>query len=263
MAVIGYEIATELFGSQEAALGKKIRLGNYLYTVTGVLKQKGGTASGSSDTQIFIPLKTLQVRLLTRSGDPNAVNQITISATDAETVTQAISQVQAVLRARHGISDTSGDSDDFRVFSQESMTEAASSISGVLSLFLGGIASISLLVGGIGIMNIMLISVLERTKEIGLRKALGAQDDDILLQFLIEALMIGFFGGILEVTLGWGISGLIRMVAASGSTTLNPVISAGSVLLSTLFSIIVALVFGIYPAQRAARLEPVEALRSE
>jgi len=263
VAVIGYEIATELFGSQEAALGKKIRLGNYLYTVTGVLKQKGGTASGSSDTQIFIPLKTLQVRLLTRSGDPNTVNQITISATDAETVTQAISQVQAVLRARHDISDTSGESDDFRVYSQESMTEAASSISGVLSLFLGGIASISLLVGGIGIMNIMLISVLERTKEIGLRKALGAQDNDILLQFLIEALMIGLFGGILGVALGWGISSLISLIAASGSTTLNPVISAGSVFLSTLFSILIALVFGIYPARRAAKLEPVEALRSE
>ncbi len=262
-AVIGAEIATELFGSKEAALGKKIRLGNYLYTVTGVLKTKGGTAAGSSDTQVFIPLKTLQVRLLTRSGDPNAINQITIAATSAETVNLAISQVQAVLRARHKISDTSGASDDFRIYSQESMTEAATSISGVLSLFLGGIASISLLVGGIGIMNVMLISVLERTKEIGLRKALGAQDDDILLQFLLEALMIGFFGGILGVTLGWGISALIRAIASSGSTTLNPMITASSVLLSTLFSIVVALVFGIYPAQRAARLEPVEALRSE
>jgi len=133
----------------------------------------------------------------------------------------------------------------------------------VLTVFLGGIAAISLLVGGIGIMNIMLVSVIERTKEIGLRKAVGAKNKDILMQFMVEALIIGLTGGVIGVILAWGLTSLIRGVATFGSTTLNPVITFGSVLMAVLFSMAVGLVFGLYPANRASKLEPVEALRTE
>jgi putative ABC transport system permease protein len=147
--------------------------------------------------------------------------------------------------------------------SQESMTEAASSITGVLTVFLGGIAAISLLVGGIGIMNIMLVSVIERTKEIGLRKAVGARNNDILMQFMAESLIIGLVGGLLGVILAYGVASIIENIAASSSYDLSPVITFGSILLAVGFSVAVGLVFGIYPASRASKLEPVEALRTE
>ena len=143
------------------------------------------------------------------------------------------------------------------------MAEAATSITGVLTIFLGGIAAISLLVGGIGIMNIMLVSVIERTKEIGLRKAVGAKNSDILLQFMVESLIIGLVGGVLGVGLAWVLTIAIKNIAAASSFSLTPVITFGSVLLAMGFSVGVGLVFGIYPANRASKLEPVEALRSE
>ena len=173
----------------------------------------------------------------------------------------AMNEVTNILRARHNISGD--DEDDFSILSQEVFTEAAESITGVLTVFLGGIAAISLLVGGIGIMNIMLVSVIERTKEIGLRKAVGARDRDIMLQFMVESLIIGLVGGIIGVLLGWGISSAIGSVAMMGGTALNAEISIDSVLLAVTFSVTVGLVFGIYPASRAAKLEPVEALRTE
>ena len=261
VAVLGADVLEELFGSTVGVLGQKIRIGSNLYQVVGILESKGGDSIGSSDNQVIVPLSTAQVRIITRSDAHDEVSQISVQVADAEKIESAITEVTAILRSRHNI--TGDDEEDFNVMSTEAFTEAATSITGIMTIFLGGIAGISLLVGGIGIMNIMLVSVIERTKEIGLRKAVGARDSDILLQFMVESLIIGLAGGILGILVGWGISTLIKGVATFGSTTLNPEISAASILMSVGFSVAVGLVFGLYPANRASRLEPVEALRKE
>ena len=261
VAVIGADVLEELFGSSAGVLGQKIRIGSNLYQVVGILESKGGDTIGSSDNQVIVPLSTAQVRIITRSSAHDEVSQISVQVTDAEKIESAITEVTAILRSRHNI--TGDDEEDFNVMSTEAFTEAATSITGIMTIFLGGIAGISLLVGGIGIMNIMLVSVIERTKEIGLRKAVGARDSDILLQFMVESLIIGLAGGILGILAGWGISSLVKGVATFGSTMLNPEISIGSILMSVGFSVAVGLVFGLYPANRASKLEPVEALRKE
>jgi len=261
VVVIGVDIADELYGTTANLVGSKLRIGNYLYTIIGVLESKGGTAIGSSDNQVFIPITTAQTRLISWSSTQDEVDQIYVSATDSETIDAAMTEITSVLKSRHGLSLS--DDADFQLFSQESLTEAASSITQILTIFLGGIGAISLLVGGIGIMNIMLVTVVERTKEIGLRKAVGARKSDILTQFLIESLFIGLIGGIVGILLGAGISAVIQSIASASGTPLNPAITTGSVLLATLFSVGVGLIFGIYPANRAANLEPVEALRTE
>jgi len=262
VAVIGVDIVDELFnGSTNDALANKLRIGNNLYQVVGVLESSGGTAMGSSDNQVYVPITTAQSRLITKSSAHNEVNLINVSATSAEVMNDAMTEVTNILNSRHHI--TGDEESDFTIFSQETFTEAATTITGVLTVFLGGIAAISLLVGGIGIMNIMLVSVIERTKEIGLRKAVGARDIDIMLQFVVESLIIGLVGGLVGVLLGWGISSAIGGIAMMGGTTLDAKVSVDSVLLAVLFSVAVGLVFGIYPARRAAMLEPVEALRTE
>ena len=261
VAVIGADIVAELFGSDAEALGSKLRIGNNLYQVVGVLESKGGTAFGSSDNQVYVPITTAQSRLITRSSAYEEVDMISVGAASPEVMSDAMIEITSILRARHKI--TGDEENDFEVFSQDTFTEAATSITGVLTVFLGGIAAISLLVGGIGIMNIMLVSVIERTKEIGLRKAVGARDQDIMLQFMVESLIIGLVGGIIGVLFGWGISSAISNVAMMGGTVMNAEMSLDSILLAVIFSISVGLVFGIYPARRAAKLEPVEALRTE
>jgi putative ABC transport system permease protein len=261
VAVIGSDVVTELFKSSAGVLGQKIRIGSNLYQIVGILASKGGTTFGSADNEVIVPISTAQVRIITRSNSHDEVSQISVAVVDSEHVASAITEVTSILHSRHEIR---ADADnDFRVMSQEAFTAAATQITGVLTIFLGGIAAISLLVGGIGIMNIMLVSVIERTKEIGLRKAVGARDSDIMLQFMMESLIIGLVGGLLGVLVGWGISSLISGVAAFGSTSLNAKISLSSVLLAVGFSVAVGLVFGIYPANRASKLEPVEALRTE
>ncbi|HEX9595485.1 MAG TPA: FtsX-like permease family protein, partial [Anaerolineales bacterium] len=185
---------------------------------------------------------------------------VIVQAIDSESVPQASEEIAAILRARHR---TDLGRDDFTVFNQQDFLATAATITGVLTIFLGGIAAISLLVGGIGIMNIMLVSVIERTREIGLRKALGARKRDILIQFLAESSLLSLAGGILGIILGWLISTLVGAIAAAAQADINPTISLDSILLATLFSMAVGLVFGVYPANRAANLQPVEALRYE
>ncbi len=261
VAVLGSDVVEDLFGSEVGVVGQKIRIGNMLYEVVGILKSSGGTATGSSDNQIIVPITTAFSRLVARSNASNEVDTIYVSAVSSESMDSATSEITSILRSRHRIS--SDEDDDFNIMSQESMTEAASSITGVLTIFLGGIAAISLLVGGIGIMNIMLVSVIERTKEIGLRKAVGARNNDILMQFMTESLIIGLAGGLVGVVMAYGVASLIEKIAASLRYDLTPTITFASILLAVGFSVAVGLVFGIYPASRASKLEPVEALRTE
>ncbi len=260
VAVIGPTTATNLFSATTGVVGKQIRINGTIYTVVGVLKTKGGTSMGNQDDRVLIPITTAQRRLIQRSPS-NRVDEILVSAKTADTVSQAQDEITAILRSRHKLKATA--SDDFSIMSQSSLVESASSVTETLTLFLGGVAGISLLVGGIGIMNIMMVSVTERTREIGLRKALGARRLDILVQFMSESILLSLIGGGLGVALAEVICVIVVKVASSSGTTLSPTIGLNSVLLATLFSSAVGILFGLYPSNRAAGLQPVEALRYE
>jgi len=260
VVILGTDVAEELFGYTSGLVGESVRINDQPFKVIGVLEEEGGTGFGSSDDQILVPLSTAQSRLLSR---PNVgqVDLIYVQANDSESVDSATEEVSQILRAQH--ISTLG-VDDFEILSTQSVLETAETITDTFTLFLGGIAGISLLVGGIGIMNIMMVSVIERTREIGLRKAMGARKTDILSQFLIESLVLSIVGGLVGILLGWAIASLIGGFSFGGpESEIQPTVSMNSVLLATLFSASVGIFFGIYPANRAASLEPVEALRSE
>ena len=259
VVLLGTEVADELFGRTSNLIGESVRINGQIFRVTGVLEEQGGTNFGSADNQVLVPLSTAQVRLMRRQAN-DQVDLIYVQARSSETVAAAVEEVSQVLRARH--LSTLGE-DDFSIQNTQSILDTASAITGTLTLFLGGIAGISLLVGGIGIMNIMLVSVIERTREIGLRKAMGARRRSIQLQFLIESSLLSLGGGIIGILLGWGISRLVSGIGSFGGNPLNPVVSLDSILLAVIFSTAVGVFFGLYPAARAAKLEPVEALRSE
>ncbi len=259
VALIGVETADALFGRHDGLVGESITIEGQPFRIIGVLTPKGGGMFGSEDNRVLIPFTTAQSRLIQRR-NRDQVDMLLVQVVDSESVPQAIDEISSILRARHR---TDVGADDFTVFSQQDFLDTASSITGVLTIFLGGIAGISLLVGGIGIMNIMLVSVTERTREIGLRKALGARKRDILIQFLTESSLLSLFGGIIGIILGWLISFVVERVAAASGTAFYPRIGLDAVLLATTFSAAVGLFFGIYPATRAANLEPVEALRYE
>ncbi len=260
VAILGPEVADALFGRREAVTGETIRVEGQPFRVIGVLEAKGGGGFGpSEDDQIIIPLTTAQTRLLRRSTS-DRVDVILVQAISAEAVPQAQEEIAQILRTRHR---TEVGIDDFTIATQQEFLDTFASITGVLTIFLGGIAGISLLVGGFGIMNIMLVSVTERTREIGLRKALGARRTDILVQFLTESSVLSLIGGLIGIGLGWLISVIVGQIAVANETDFVPVIGVDAVLLATIFSAAVGLFFGIYPANRAANLEPVEALRYE
>lgn len=258
VAVIGVEVADKLFGHRDGLIGETLRIEGQPFRVIGVLTPRGGGAFGSEDNIVIIPFSTAQSRLIRRSSD--RVDFILVQAVSADLVNQASEEISQILRTRHR---TDLGADDFQIFSQQDFVATAQSITSVLTIFLGGIAAISLLVGGIGIMNIMLVSVTERTREIGLRKAIGARKRDILIQFLTESSLLSMFGGILGIGLGWSIAYIVGLIAAANNTELIPVVGLDAILLATIFSTAVGLFFGIYPANRAANLQPVEALRHE
>jgi putative ABC transport system permease protein len=261
VVVLGSSVAETLFGTTSGVLGQRVRLNGQPFKVIGVLESKGSTGTMDQDDQVFVPLSTALYRLTgaMRFRGSSVISQINIKATDAKVVDTVVEDVTLVMRQLHG---TIEGADDFTVTSQEAVLETATAVTDTLSIFLGGIAGISLLVGGIGIMNIMLTTVTERTHEIGLRKAVGALRQDIMLQFLVESMVLSLMGGLIGVALGWGIATLIGSIQISG-TTITPVVSLNSIFLATLFSMTVGLFFGIYPATRAARLQPVEVLRYE
>jgi putative ABC transport system permease protein len=259
VVLLGPEVAENLFGHSDGVTGETVRIEGQPFRVLGVLESKGGGSFGSQDNVVIVPFTTAQTRLIRRSTS-DRVDIIFVQAVSGEVVTQASEEISAILRNRHR---TPVGADDFTVFTQQDLLATFQSITGILTIFLGGIAGISLLVGGIGIMNIMLVSVTERTREIGLRKALGARKRDILTQFLTESSLLSLIGGIIGIMFGWLISFIVGRIAAASDTAFTPVVGIDAILLATIFSAAVGLFFGIYPASRAANLEPVEALRYE
>ncbi|HHX64786.1 MAG TPA: FtsX-like permease family protein [Chloroflexi bacterium] len=260
VVVLGSRTAKNLVEDPASLIGDTVRLNNIPFRVIGILEEKGGQGfgGGSVDNQAVIPLSTAQRRLFSgrfATATGLRVDLINVSAVDEDSIDAAIEEVTWILRERHNIRF---EEDDFTVTSQQDVLGVLSQITNVLTIFLGAIAGISLLVGGIGIMNIMLVSVTERTREIGIRKAVGARRTDILSQFLVESVVLSIIGGLIGIGFGWGVAALVNTLDA-----FTTVVSPQAVALAVSFSLAVGLFFGIYPASRAANLHPIQALRYE
>jgi putative ABC transport system permease protein len=251
VVVLGASTATDL-GLGASDIGTSVTIGGLPFEVIGILQAKGGSGFQDPDDQVMVPVGVVQKYFV--GGD--SVRTIGVSVAQPEEMDAASTQITALLTERHGLTAT--DTADFQVFNQTQLLEAASSISATLTLLLGGIASISLIVGGIGIMNIMLVSVRERTREIGIRKAVGARGRDILAQFLVEALTLSLLGGLIGIAVGLAASALIGQLAGWGFA-FNP----ATIAIAVVFSLAVGVVFGVWPARQAARLDPITALRYE
>jgi putative ABC transport system permease protein len=252
VAVLGATASEDLFGLDANPVGQTIRINSVVFKIIGVTKAKGGSGFGSQDDMIFIPITSAQ-RFL--AGD-DYVSTISVQAKDSESMAEAQQQITDLLLKNHHITDPT--LADFSIMNQADILATASSITGVFTILLAAIAGISLVVGGIGIMNMMLTTVTERTREIGLRKAIGAKRADINIQFLIEAVMLTFVGGVIGVLLGWGIS-----IGISATGLIQTQITLSSVLLAFGVSAGIGIIFGYYPARRAAMLNPIDALRYE
>ncbi len=258
VVVLGQTVVETLFPDNPAPVGETVRINNVPFRVIGVMEEKGGTFTDQDNT-VFVPLTTAQSRLFSLRA-PNGeyrVSYILVEAVSEDRMDAAAEQIRAVLRERHRIAFE--DEDDFIVLSQADLIQTFGNITGVLTVFLGAIAGISLLVGGIGIMNIMLVSVTERTREIGLRKAVGARRRDILVQFLMEAVTLAVSGGLVGIGIGFVGAQVISALVEGFRSVVTP----QAVLLATAVSAGVGLASGIYPAWRASRLHPIEALRYE
>jgi putative ABC transport system permease protein len=256
VAVLGSSVAETLFGSTNP-VGQKMRMGTIVVTVIGVLESKG-TGFNSPDDAVIIPLTALQQTVaLTRTAQgEKVVSSIYLTVSDETQSDYVTEQITSLLRSRHRLA--ASDEDDFSISSMEEIASSLQETSAMLTLLLGAIAAISLLVGGIGVMNIMLVSVLERTREIGIRKALGARERDIWIQFLLEATFLTFAGGIIGAIIGLGISMIIDRIG-----TMATLVTPDIVILAVSVAVGIGLFFGFYPAWNASRLNPIEALRSE
>jgi len=251
VAVLGSQIRDDLFGENIQVIGQKIKIDKQEFTIIGVTKTKGGTGMGSLDDRIYVPISTAQHYLT--GGD--SISAINLEVSKEELMEQVQNEVTGLLLVRHKIKNNQP---DFSIINQADIMDTMSSISDTLTLLLGSIAGISLLVGGIGIMNMMLTIVAERTKEIGLRKSLGARNKEINSQFLSESIALTFFGGIIGIILGY----LVAVVIGKFSQTAT-VITLSSIILAFSVSAIIGIIFGYYPARRAAKLNPIDALRYE
>ena len=258
VAVLGSTVKGELFGESEA-IGQRIKIKKHSFEVIGVMAERGTVAFQDYDDQILIPIKTMQKLI----AGVNHLGLIRIKIDSEENIDRAISDVEITLRERHDIADLSGDSDDFTVRSAAEALDMITVITDALRYFLAAMAALSLIVGGIGIMNIMLVSVTERTREIGLRKAVGANNLNIMSQFLIEAVVVTLLGGIIGMVGGVIFSYAISVIANLMGYDWAFIISPLSIILAITVSAAVGLVFGLYPARKASKLEPVEALRYE
>jgi putative ABC transport system permease protein len=252
IVVIGPDIRDDLYGEGVDAVGKKMRIGGLSFTVIGVTKSKGGGGFGNNDDVVYMPLSTYQQYF---SGS-DYLSSISVSVADQDHMTQAEEDIQALLLKRHKISNM--DDADFNIRNQEDILEMTSSITGTLTMLLGAVAGISLVVGGIGIMNMMLTTVTERTREIGLRKSIGANQKDIRQQFLFEAMTLTFIGGVIGIVLG-----IVVAFAFDYFDITTTQISSFSIILSFSVSAAIGIIFGYYPARRAASLNPIHALRYE
>lgn len=252
VAVIGPTVANDLFGNGTNPIGQTIRINGNTLNVIGVTQSKGGTGFFNQDDTIFVPLTLAQKTLF----GTDYLSAISLEAKSPEVMTNAQNEVGYLLLSRHKIN--SPQQKDFSIFSQEDILNTASATTGTFTTLLGGVAAISLLVGGIGIMNIMLVTVTERTREIGLRKALGAKKSSIITQFLAEAIMLTIVGGVIGVGLGIAVSFIYSLFTSSPF-----VVSPTSVLLAFVVSAVVGILFGWYPARKASNLQPIEALRYE
>ncbi|MGA2788042.1 MAG: ABC transporter permease [Verrucomicrobiota bacterium] len=252
VAVIGSKTANELFGPLNP-VGQTVRVGNIPFVIIGLLESKGAGMGGQNqDDRIIIPYTTVMKRI---TGE-KYLRCINVQIVSSDRMEIAQQQITSLLRQRHRL--TTGRNNDFNIFNQKEIADTVNSISKIITLLLGSIAGISLVVGGIGIMNIMLVSVTERTREIGIRIAVGAQPGDIKLQFLIEAVTLSLLGGLIGVLAGVGASRLVAVFA-----DFKAMVSSGSVILAFGVSFAIGVFFGYYPARKAARLDPIEALRYE